>query len=339
MTPLTAQLAARRRYPWLAPAIAAIEWHQGDAEAYNPSTGAVTYAGDLTPARVARIAISVVTRVYERGRGRSPKRWRQAREHAVNDILERNWRDGEHYPEHVGLGADATYEALGGDDPSDPPPAGGAGGAGGAGDDDEDDSDNPAIQRARWLMASDANVPPEVRDACTLVPVLRLTWEDRLRGALLAVPVAGSTHRTYARLHRLQACVGPVVLGRVVGYRPSVAVVVDTSGSMQDSLDRIRGTVERIVKAVGYDCDIIQCDTEVRARGRGVSGVARWHGGGGTTIGPGLDAAVASGARMIVCITDGYIEKDLSAPNIPVIWAMTTDLRPYPWGEYVRCEL
>lgn len=325
LTPLGAQLQARRQWPWLSPMIAALSWVQGEKESYKQ--GVVTYVGELTPAAVTRIATTVGVRGYSRGRGRSANRWKQAREHGINDLFPDGWRDGEHYPDHAGYNIDDTYERLGGDDENDPPDDGDS-------ESEDGDSDEPAhVRTARGLLAGHESAPERVKEACSSVPVHTLDWTDRLRGALVTIPIPGASHRTYSKIHRLQGCVGSVILGKATAYQAKVSVVVDTSGSMWDDLDRIKSTVERIVKSVGYDCEVIQCDTKVRHVGHGRKAVSQWHGGTGTIIGPGVAAATG---KAIVIITDGYIESDLVKPSVPVVWCMTTDVKPYPWGTYVR---
>jgi predicted metal-dependent peptidase len=92
-----------------------------------------------------------------------------------------------------------------------------------------------------------------------------------------------------------------VVRPGIAAYRPRVAVVVDTSGSMGDRGPDVVGHVMHIARAAG-DCTIVQCDAQVTRVTRTVP--REWRGGGGTDMRVALAHDAVSRADVVVVVTD-----------------------------------
>jgi len=106
--------------------------------------------------------------------------------------------------------------------------------------------------------------------------------------------------------------------------RPAnIGVLVDTSGSMLGNGDCVLSTVEGICRVGGRRVNVVQCDTEVRAKGKKV-----WSGGGGTDLAAGLEAL--KGSDLIVVITDGECPPLISKKTL--IAAVTTEV-PTDWAD------
>ncbi len=138
-------------------------------------------------------------------------------------------------------------------------------------------------------------------------------WQQLLRGAVRSgvAHAAGSLETTYARPSRRR--VPGVVLPGSRRPLPAVAIVVDTSASMDEALlDAAMAEVEAIARSVGASGDLVRVlavDAEVHE----ATSVRRaadvlLRGGGGTNLTPGLVAAVRGRPRpdVVVVITDGF---------------------------------
>lgn len=137
-------------------------------------------------------------------------------------------------------------------------------------------------------------------------------WQQVLRGAVRAVIAgqAGQADYTYRRPSRRR--VPGVILPAMRGVSLSVAVVIDTSGSMgQPQLDAALSEISGVITASGVSGDrlyVLTCDAAAGAVQRvvSVSGI-RLTGGGGTDMRVGIEAA--TGLRpppdVIIVLTDG----------------------------------
>jgi predicted metal-dependent peptidase len=103
---------------------------------------------------------------------------------------------------------------------------------------------------------------------------------------------------------------------------PEVAVVCDTSGSMDDAeLSRCVAEVDGIIAGVGLrsrPVPVLSVDSEVQSvrRVRRASRV-QLQGGGGTDMGKGIEAAMALRPRpqVIVVLTDGWTPWPIAPPR------------------------
>lgn len=128
-----------------------------------------------------------------------------------------------------------------------------------------------------------------------------------------AADVVGRVDFTYRRPSRRASAVPDVVLPSLRQPLPQVALVIDTSGSMSDSmLGQALGEVTGVLRSLGVarrNLRVIACDARAyRAQGVRDLGAVRLEGGGGTDMGAGLDAAAALRPRpdLIIVLTDGY---------------------------------
>jgi predicted metal-dependent peptidase len=128
-----------------------------------------------------------------------------------------------------------------------------------------------------------------------------------------AADVAGRVDFTYRRPSRRASAVPDVVLPSLRQPLPQVALVIDTSGSMSDSmLGQALGEVTGVLRTLGVarrNLRVIACDARAyQAQQVRDLGAIRLEGGGGTDMGAGLDAAAALRPRpnLIIVLTDGY---------------------------------
>lgn len=181
-----------------------------------------------------------------------------------------------------------------------------------------------------------------------------LPWEQLLAQAVRRGVgwTAGRTHTTWTRPNR-RASATPGLL--MPGWRrpnPEVALVVDTSGSVDDALlGRALGEVEGALRALGVggaSVTVLACDAAVQA----VTRVRRakdavLHGGGGTDLRVAL--ASVDGLRprptLAVVLTDGWTPWPATPPSgcavvVALLLRRGQEAPDVPaWATAIRCEL
>lgn len=163
----------------------------------------------------------------------------------------------------------------------------------------------------RW--ADDALQPPKV------------DWRQELSACVRnsAAQVAGQVDYSRSRPSRRQSAYGNISMPAMVKYIPSVACIVDTSGSMGDTeLNKCLSEVDGICKAIGCEVTVFGCDTEA-TEGRKVRAANQarnqMRGGGGTDMGNGLRAAEKLRPNIAVVVTDGYTPWPESNPLSAIV--------------------
>jgi predicted metal-dependent peptidase len=182
----------------------------------------------------------------------------------------------------------------------------------------------------------------------------RIAWEPLLAGAVRRAVgwVNGRTDYTYTRPSRRQSASRHVVLPGTRRPLPSVAMVVDTSGSVDDTLlGRAMSEVEGALRSLGVHgqgVTVLSCDAAVHtvARVRRARDT-RLGGGGGTDMRVGLRAAADLRPRpdLVVVFTDGWTPwPDAGPTGAAVVAAILgrdrAELPPSPpWATRVECLL
>lgn len=136
-----------------------------------------------------------------------------------------------------------------------------------------------------------------------------------------AADITGRVDFTYRRPSRRASAIPDVVLPSLRQPLPQVALVIDTSGSMSDSmLGQALGEVTGVLHSLGVarrNLRVIACDASAYSAQRVRDlGAIRLEGGGGTDMGAGIDAAAALRPRpdLIIVLTDGYTPWRSSPP-------------------------
>ncbi len=143
--------------------------------------------------------------------------------------------------------------------------------------------------------------------------------------------VAGRHDYSWRRLSRRQRIGTPLRPGTIT-YRPRIAVVVDTSGSMGGEGDTVVGTMHEIIKRYG-DVVTVQCDAEVTSIARGAP--KQYKGGGGTDLRGAIAKADGIG-DIVVVITDGDTPWP-AATKHPTTVIVTSESTNVPsWAHIVR---
>jgi predicted metal-dependent peptidase len=160
---------------------------------------------------------------------------------------------------------------------------------------------------------------------------------------------SGHTDYTYTRISRRQSAAGPVILPALRRHVPRVAVVIDTSGSVDDGLlAQALGEIEGVLRSLGVadpQVTVLAVDAAVQS----VSQVrradaVRLAGGGGTDMAVGIRAAQELRPRVevIIVLTDGltgWPARPTEVPTIAVLIGRSrADLPTTPdWVQRVEC--
>ena len=181
-----------------------------------------------------------------------------------------------------------------------------------------------------------------------LEPVI--SWQRLLASAVRrgVADVAGRVDFTYRKPSRRSSVSGGVILPSLRQPLPKVAMVLDTSGSMDDHLlEQSLAEVQGVLKSMGVGrrhLRIICCDAKAfDAQKVMAASDVTLLGGGGTDMGAGLSKAAALRPRpdLVIVLTDGHTPWPGAAPpRIRVIvglmdpsgsvpaWARAIDIRP-----------
>lgn len=155
----------------------------------------------------------------------------------------------------------------------------------------------------------------------------KVPWQQLLgreiRGALR--PAMGMVNYSYTRPSRRR--IPGVVLPRLIGYKPHIAIVMDTSGSMGSS-DLNKGYVETVAicKALAVEPRVHFVDAEALGYAKGARDFQRkLKGGGGTDMRLGIRVALKERPQpnVVVVITDGETPWPEAEPKAKVIVCLT----------------
>ncbi len=136
----------------------------------------------------------------------------------------------------------------------------------------------------------------------------------------------GQVDYTYSRISRRQHAVGSAIVPAMRRPVPAVAVVIDTSGSIDDGLlSQAMGEVKSVLSSLAVpdsNVTVLAVDAAVQTvqRIRDVREV-KLAGGGGTDMTVGIDAALANkpSPQSIIVLTDGYTPWPDTPSPVPLI--------------------
>jgi predicted metal-dependent peptidase len=156
----------------------------------------------------------------------------------------------------------------------------------------------------------------------------RVDWRLELRAHMRSsfATIVGRDNRTRNRPSRRYPG-WPVVLPGIVGSRLQATVILDTSGSIDsDLLASFLGEIDGVACASGAAIEILEVDSEVRARTLAMRAPHRVQGGGSTDLRAAFTMLEANGSRVdvIIVLTDGMTPWPTKRPRAPVIGVFPT---------------
>lgn len=172
----------------------------------------------------------------------------------------------------------------------------------------------------------------------------QVPWPRVLRSVLgrSVREVTARPHPTWSRPDRRADIRAGVLVPGISHERPDVAVVVDTSASMEVAhLDAAVTEIGALLHRHGVrDLTVVLCDDEaVRPQRVRRLGDLQLRGGGGTDLRVGIDAALAARPRpsVVVVLTDGFTPWPTGAPAGSTIVAVVIgDEAELPSGPGIR---
>lgn len=172
---------------------------------------------------------------------------------------------------------------------------------------------NRVAARHCQMRGAESNIPHQIKIELERP---KKTHMQMVRELLQQFVMSSRDTKKRATWRRVSRRLGHIAKGRLSARLPKCAVAVDTSGSMcgQETIDLMAQAVSAIC-AVADSVEVVTGDTSVRARGKitAQNCIAEFPklvvGGGGTTLGPLLEALKESGNYdCVILITDGYCE-------------------------------
>lgn len=172
------------------------------------------------------------------------------------------------------------------------------------------------------------------------LPRAQVDWRARLRRWVQSgLRTAGVVDYTFQRTRRRE----PVILPRLEGRKPRVALVIDTSASMEEEdFDKALAEVKSILRVTG-DAYYLAFDVTVTAEGPvRTLGQIELRGGGYTDMAAGIRAARERGYEHIIVLTDGGTSWPAAPVNGERVIAVLTQPTYYPnpprWIETIQVE-
>ena len=197
-----------------------------------------------------------------------------------------------------------------------------------------------AVQQAATAAKGRGELGGELRRQVEQILQPRVDWQAVLRRFVDQVARADYTWTQPSPRYIASGLYLPALQSAEMG---PLAVAVDTSGSVDSvTLAQLLAEVQAIADELQpARVHVLSCDTRVRSidtyeRGEPIDGDL--IGGGGTRFQPAFDAIAELDEQpaAIIYLTD-LEGPDAVDPEIPTIWACTTDLIA-PWGETVHID-
>lgn len=279
---------------------------------------------------------------------REPRRWNQAGDFVINDVLVdsgftpiKGWL---HNKAYAGMTTDHVYEML--------PPNDGNGGAGDPLDDCQDGApDDAAVNNVDWKIATVQAA--QAAQAMGKLPGKLARFIDELTNpkvdwrAMLQRFISETSKNDYSWQRPNKRFLGqgfylPTLHSETMG---EIVVAIDTSGSIdQATLNAFGSEIKAIVQTSRPSKTIvIYCDSDVNhvdEFGPNDELHFEMHGGGGTAFKPVMDYVTENNITPVclVYLTDLYGDHKFAAPDYPVLWCCTTDVVA-SFGETIPIEI
>lgn len=173
----------------------------------------------------------------------------------------------------------------------------------------------------------------------------RVSWQHLLRQEVRRglITLREKRFPTYSLPHRRAEALKPFLLPGGYGYRPKVACIVDTSGSI-DERQLAQAVAEvRAAARTGAEVSLYAVDAAVHLVRRVAPGqeVGALPGGGGTDMGRGIEQAVKDGHDLVVVLTDGDTPWPAKPPRVRVVVVLlgSGTAKPPAWARVIQVSV
>ena len=202
------------------------------------------------------------------------------------------------------------------------------------------------LLQAAIYAQTHGNLPGSLENLLKEFVKARFPWEQILASFLLK---SKPTRHDWSRPSKRSRAMGIYLPNRYYEPTGDLVLVHDTSMSVSDKwLKRFYGEVAGIVRQIEPErCIIIQCDTYIRQINEYTVDTFPTNpneiiikGRGGTSFQPPFDYLEQEGIRpsALVYFTDGECSWP-TEPDFPVLWALTYEQEPPPFGEYLCLDV
>ena len=175
---------------------------------------------------------------------------------------------------------------------------------------------------------SRGNVPGELRRWAEQILNPKVDWRRELAASIRNATAIASGMDDYSYERRSRRQIGRVILPGMVRPEPNVAVVVDTSGSMDDKdLARALGEVKGILRATQSAITVLATDAAVHTTQKVFKAEdIDLIGGAGTDMGKGIEASEKLRPRpdVLIVVTDGWTPWPEEKPRIRKVVVVLT---------------
>lgn len=173
----------------------------------------------------------------------------------------------------------------------------------------------------------------------------KVSWQSKLQSSIRhsVGHQMGRGIYTFTRPNRRQQAYGSLLMPAPRQPVPSIAVIVDTSGSMSlDRGQRALSELQGIIKSVHTGVHVLSCDADVAACQKAFTmKQVITTGGGGTDMGRGITAAMKLKPRpqTLIVLTDGDTPWPDKAPACKLIVVLVDKPSQMPpFGEVIEVE-
>lgn len=317
----------------------------GKAIKYNPDY-VKTLSLPLTKSALGHEVMHCVFDHMDRLGEREHKRWNHAGDYVINQVLEDSgfeigatWL---HSPAFKGMSTDEIYNQL----PPDPP--------GESQDQLEPGEPDPAQRAANareWQIATGqaaqaakmmGKLPGTLERFVEDMMKPQVNWREVLRRF---VDQASKNDFSWRRPNRGALAQGVLLPGLFSESCGKIQSWIDTSGSIdQHTLNVFGAEVSSVIEEVRpEETEVGYCDASINHIDTFKDDEPvkfNMHGGGGTDFRPPFQRNEDEQITPVcmIYLTDGYGAFPDQEPDYPVLWVMTTDVKP-PFGESVRIEV
>lgn len=212
--------------------------------------------------------------------------------------------------------------------------------------DGENNGDGDLETRVRELVAQAATsarmkgqLPAHIAELVQGILQPKLDWKAILQDMIVSCAKSDFSLFPCNKKHLYRGFILPGITGSEI----KVAVVIDTSGSIDNKeMQAFMAEIKGICDAYDdYTIYLRTCDTVINQKWElhpfdPIPDM--WEGRGGTDFREALEEAANLDITSLVYLTDGYGDFPDKEPRYPVIWVSTTD-HPYPWGQVIRLPI
>jgi len=162
----------------------------------------------------------------------------------------------------------------------------------------------------------------------------KVDYRKELKSRIASIIKRGYDDVTYSKINHRRNC-GDLIFPSPYSRQPSIAVILDTSGSMNSEGNKVLSEVNAILKRFD-DVKIISADCEIHniQQVKSIESICAL-GGGGTSMRKAIEDVDKLKPNVILTITDGYTDWNVKRTRAKQITLLTENVGPAPFGRNI----